>query len=38
MPQLDYCMQSWSPHYRKDITALEAEEIHQDVAYDEHFN
>ena len=22
-PQLDYCVQFWSPHYRKDVIALE---------------
>ena len=34
-PQRDYCVQFWSPHYRKDVIALERvqEGIHQDAAW-----
>ena len=31
-PQLEDCVQFWSPHCRKDVIALEV--VHQDVAWD----
>ena len=34
-PQLEYCMLFWSPHYRKEVIALERVQrrFHQDIAW-----
>ena len=33
-PNLEYCVQFWSPSYRKDVNKVEksAEKVHKDVA------
>jgi len=35
-PQLERCVQFWSPHYQEDVivTGGGAEEIHQDATWD----